>query len=151
MLSGDLAELGGETVNPCTSNVDTFGRAERLTIIGGQNVGRGIDGIVCFGALRGGVGPSAKRRGLGGLRRRMCYECNECRSEKGPRARSARSLPWNKEIETKRKHYHNLEEKKEPVVGVHENIDPANDVRCQASHDVINLNAQAQAPILRSM
>lgn len=51
MLSGDLAELGGETVNPCTSNVDTLGRAERLTIIGGQNVGRGIDGIVCFGAL----------------------------------------------------------------------------------------------------
>lgn len=36
-----------------TCNAEALGRpvAPRLTIIGGQNVGRGTDGIVCFGAL----------------------------------------------------------------------------------------------------
>ena len=53
-----------------TCNTEALGRpvAPRLTIIGGQNVGRGTDGIVCFGALRGGVGPCTRRKGLGGAR-----------------------------------------------------------------------------------
>lgn len=40
--------------------------------LAGKKVGRGKQGMVCFGLLRGGMGPTQRRKGDGGGRRGTC-------------------------------------------------------------------------------